>query len=184
MTTHADKRDYVRDRKDGPTGDHHCHWPGCSRHVSPALWGCYQHWMKLPKALRDKIWATFRAGQEISKTPSREYVEVAREVQDWIAKNFGVQPAVEPRRMGAGVDDAALRAAFEAHTRGQDKFTRRMAIAIADMAGMRPMQLVARLEHLGLLKRGSYAWFQDNGGITPDQVAEVRADLKRAAGIQ
>ncbi len=30
---------------------------------------------------------TFRPGQEESKTPSREYIEAARAVQDWIAEN-------------------------------------------------------------------------------------------------
>ena len=32
------------------------------------------------------------------------------------------------------MDDATLRAAFKAHAEGQPKFTRRMAIVIADMA--------------------------------------------------
>ncbi len=67
--------------------EHHCHWPGCGKQVPPAMWGCYYHWMKLPKYLRDKIWAAFRPGQEVTMTPSREYVEVAREVQKWIEEH-------------------------------------------------------------------------------------------------
>ena len=55
--------------------------------VPPAAWGCRPHWYKLPGYLRRKIWASFRPGQEVSKTPSRRYVEVAREVQEWIAKH-------------------------------------------------------------------------------------------------
>jgi hypothetical protein len=78
------------------------------------------------------------------------------------------------------MDDATLRAAFAAHADGQEKFTRRMAIAIADMAEMRPMSLVWRLEKLGLLKRGSWEWFKMNGGITEEQVREVRAALMPA----
>lgn len=78
------------------------------------------------------------------------------------------------------MDDDALRAAFAAHKEGQTKFTRRMAIAIADMAQMRPMSLVWRLEKLGLLKRGSWEWFKANGGITHDHIVEVRADLHEA----
>ena len=66
---------------------HHCHWPGCSREVPPKLWGCKQHWFRLPRRLRDRIWATYVPGQEITKTPSRAYIEVAREVQQWIAEN-------------------------------------------------------------------------------------------------
>ena len=68
---------------------HTCHWPGCGKAVPPAMWGCKQHWFALPKALRDRIWATYRPGQEITKTPSAAYLEVAREVQDWISKTKG-----------------------------------------------------------------------------------------------
>ena len=70
------------------TRDHECHWPKCESQVPPAKWGCYKHWMMLPKYLRDKIWETFKPGQEINMTPSREYVKAAREVQDWIKLNF------------------------------------------------------------------------------------------------
>lgn len=87
MTEHVDKSAYVRAKLRTAANGHHCHWPGCERTVPPAQWGCYRHWMMLPKYLRDKIWAAFKAGQEISKTPSRAYVEVAREVQEWIQIN-------------------------------------------------------------------------------------------------
>jgi hypothetical protein len=75
------------------------------------------------------------------------------------------------------MDDATLTVAFKAHTEGQEKFTRRMAIALADMADMRPMSLVWRLEKMGLLKRGSWEWFKQEGGITAEQVNEVRAAI-------
>ena len=65
---------------------HKCHWPNCERDVPPSMWGCKQHWFALPKYLRDRIWATYRPGQEITKTPSREYLEAARAVQVWIAQ--------------------------------------------------------------------------------------------------
>ena len=85
MSDLDDKKDHVRQRKRaGETKGHHCHWPGCPKHVPPAQWGCYPHWMKLPKYLRDKIWAAYRIKQEDTKTPSREYVAVAKEVQIWI----------------------------------------------------------------------------------------------------
>jgi hypothetical protein len=63
---------------------HFCHWPGCKRVVPPSRWGCKAHWFDLPKRLRDKIWAAYRPGQEITKTPSQEYIAVAMEVQAWI----------------------------------------------------------------------------------------------------
>lgn len=68
---------------------HHCHWPGCDAEVPPAKWGCYKHWMMLPKRLRDTIWDAYEPGQEASLTPSREYVREAREVQAWIKEHHG-----------------------------------------------------------------------------------------------
>lgn len=64
---------------------HTCHWPGCAQAVPPAMWGCKPHWYRLPKHLRDRIWAAYVPGQEITKTPSREYIEAAQAVQAWIA---------------------------------------------------------------------------------------------------
>ncbi len=83
------------------------------------------------------------------------------------------------------MDDDALRAAVQAHredikAKGETMFSRRRVIAIADMAGEKPMRIVWRMEKLGLLKRGAYEWFKWNGGITRDHIDEARAD--RAAG--
>lgn len=65
---------------------HSCHWPGCPRFVPPAKWGCTKHWFALPKGLRDELFKHYVPGQEITKTPSSEYLEAAREVQRWIAE--------------------------------------------------------------------------------------------------
>lgn len=62
---------------------HTCHWPGCKAEVPPAMWGCKSHWFRLPKMLRDRIWATYRAGQEITKTPSDAYLNAAEAVRLW-----------------------------------------------------------------------------------------------------
>jgi len=43
----------------------------------------------LPKELRDEIWAAYVPGQEITKTPSKKYIKVARKVQNWIKQNHG-----------------------------------------------------------------------------------------------
>jgi hypothetical protein len=51
------------------------------------MWGCKTHWFQLPKYLRDAIWDNYRPGQEITKTPSAEYVDVALQVRRWIADN-------------------------------------------------------------------------------------------------
>ena len=65
-------------------GKHHCHWLGCTKRVPPAMWGCKPHWFTLPKRLRDRIWQAYQPGQEISKTPSRDYIEAARAAQEWL----------------------------------------------------------------------------------------------------
>ena len=78
----ARKRRYVA--RQCQTRDHHCHWPGCGEQVPPAMWGCKTHWFRLPKALRDRIWATFAPGQEVDMTPSAAYLRVADDVQRWI----------------------------------------------------------------------------------------------------
>jgi hypothetical protein len=49
------------------------------------MWGGKTHWFKLPLHLRSKIWRAYKPGQEITKTPSAEYIAVANEVQEWIA---------------------------------------------------------------------------------------------------
>lgn len=80
------KREYVRRAKQ--TRDHICHWPGCGKQCKPAYWGCYSCWMKLPKYLRDKVWAAYVPGQEITMTPSQEYLDVAEEVERWIKEHY------------------------------------------------------------------------------------------------
>lgn len=77
------------------------------------------------------------------------------------------------------MDDVVIEASFRAHTEGQTHFTRRMAIAMALMFNDTPKRIVRRLEQMGLVKDGSWNWFLANGGITPEQIAEVRADLRR-----
>lgn len=77
-----DKVAYVKSQKQNR--HHTCHWPGCDKQVPPAMWGCKQHWFKLPASLRRRIWATYEPGQEITLTPSEEYLKVADEVQKWI----------------------------------------------------------------------------------------------------
>jgi CDP-diacylglycerol pyrophosphatase len=71
------------------TRAHSCHWPGCTRQVAPALWGCRPHWYALPAELRAAIWRTYRVGQESDLRPSSAYLDIARRVQEWIASQQG-----------------------------------------------------------------------------------------------
>ena len=81
----AEKAAHVR--RATQTREHGCHWPGCRRQCKPAMWGCREHWFELPQFLRDKIWRSYRVGQETTRTPSREYVAVMREVEEWILEH-------------------------------------------------------------------------------------------------
>lgn len=75
-------------------------------------------------------------------------------------------------------DPETLRDLFAQATQGRDKFTRRIAIELADIVGLPPMSLVWRLEKMGLLKRGSWDWFKSNGGITKTHMIEARRASK------
>lgn len=77
------KQDYVR--RQPQTRAHTCHWPGCERQVPPAMWGCKTHWFRLPMRLRMRIWATYQPGQEVTMEPSKEYLQAAGAVDEWIA---------------------------------------------------------------------------------------------------
>lgn len=74
------------------TRRHECHWPGCEEQVPPAMWGCRRHWYALPVELRRAIWRAYEPGQEVAGMPSKKYVEVARQVQEWIATNAKAKP--------------------------------------------------------------------------------------------
>lgn len=89
MASIGQKADYVRDKIKTASGGHRCHWPGCERRVPPAMWGCREHWYRLPRLLRTLIWRTYRPGQEADKRPSAAYVEAARRAQQWIKENAG-----------------------------------------------------------------------------------------------
>lgn len=64
---------------------HTCHARGCSVVVPPRLFMCREHWFALPKPLRDAIWREYVPGQEVGKTPSTGYLEVADEAIRYLA---------------------------------------------------------------------------------------------------
>lgn len=82
----SDKVNHVKSQ--GQTRDHTCHWPHCNRQVPPAMWGCKEHWYKLPEYFRVKIWAAYRIGQEIKMNPSKEYIAIAVETEKWIHDHY------------------------------------------------------------------------------------------------
>jgi len=62
---------------------HNCHAKGCGVPVDPKMFMCPKHWKDLPWRLRIDIWRHYRAGQEITKDPSDEYMEAADRAITW-----------------------------------------------------------------------------------------------------
>ena len=62
---------------------------------------------------------------------------------------------------------------FEDITAGASRFTRRHVILLAHVFGVSREAMVRRLEEIGLVKPGTWDWFEANGGITNDQAREV-----------
>jgi len=49
---------------------------------------CPSHWYMVPAALRRRVWATYRAGQEADKLPSRDWVTAAKDAIDSVLKAY------------------------------------------------------------------------------------------------
>lgn len=56
---------------------HHCHARRCTVLVPPKMLMCPRHWFMVPKPLRDRVWATYRAGQCDDKNPSLAWHDAA-----------------------------------------------------------------------------------------------------------
>jgi Predicted Zn peptidase len=57
------------------------------------------------------------------------------------------------------------------------KTTRRLIILLAQQYNISRQACVLRLEELGLVKKGTWAWFESNGGITDEHVREVLGEM-------
>ena len=57
------------------------------------------------------------------------------------------------------------------------KTTRRLIILLANQYNISRQACCLRLEELGLAKKGTWAWFEDNGGITEAHVREVLGEM-------
>lgn len=55
---------------------HTCHAINCRVPVPPKMLMCRLHWYMVPTHLRRAVWAEYVPGQEITKTPTPEYLAV------------------------------------------------------------------------------------------------------------
>jgi Zn-dependent peptidase ImmA (M78 family) len=75
----------------------------------------------------------------------------------------------------------SFEAAFRQLTAGSEKITRRPIIVLAHQFRISREACVRRLEELGLVKRGVWAWFEAHGGITNTQAHEVLGEAASKA---
>lgn len=66
---------------------HNCPWPFCSARVDADLWGCKQHWYRVPPNLRRALWEAYRPGQSVA-TASDEYRAAAAAIDTWVRLYF------------------------------------------------------------------------------------------------
>jgi hypothetical protein len=56
-------------------------WPcavtGCSEHIDPSRLMCRGHWYRVPRQLRDLVWATWRSGEGALSPEHLEAVRLA-----------------------------------------------------------------------------------------------------------
>jgi hypothetical protein len=56
---------------------HTCHARACKVPVPPKLLMCPKHWKLVPRLEQAQVWAHYRPGQEIDKTPTKKYLDAA-----------------------------------------------------------------------------------------------------------
>lgn len=56
---------------------HRCHVKGCTKIVPLKMLMCAPHWHLCPADLQRQVWRTYKAFQEVTKTPTAEYLAAA-----------------------------------------------------------------------------------------------------------
>ena len=60
---------------DQPAG--HCQVPRCDEQIDPSRLMCRGHWYRVPKQLRDRVWATWQSGHGTSSSEHQRAVRRA-----------------------------------------------------------------------------------------------------------
>lgn len=68
---------------------HTCHAIGCERSVPQRMLMCGQHWFRVPRKLREHVWATYRDGQCNTYDPSTAYCQAAKAAVIAVAETEG-----------------------------------------------------------------------------------------------
>lgn len=76
--------------------EHVCHARDCTEPVPPRMLMCAKHWRMVPANLQAEVWRTYRAGQEIDKRPTREYLDAAQAAIEAVATKARPKPTPAP----------------------------------------------------------------------------------------
>lgn len=106
-----------------------------------------------------------------------------RQAPEVLEENEKFQSREEKYAHGFGRAFLTPRKSFEEAFRqliaGSDNLTRRHVIILAHQHHISREACVRRLEELGLVKKGIWAWFEANGKITDAQARDVLGDITR-----
>jgi len=78
---------------------HACHAVGCSRQIPPILLFCPAHWKLVPQAIRFRVFAAYKPGQEDRKDPSLLWCIAADDAVRYVAKLEGREPTLSFARV-------------------------------------------------------------------------------------
>lgn len=79
---------------------HKCHAIGCDVPVPPHLLMCRSHWVQVPKAEQQAVWAAYQPGQEHTKETTEIYRLAAAGAIIAVAEKEGKPIPAIYRRMG------------------------------------------------------------------------------------
>jgi hypothetical protein len=62
---------------------HECMWPTCHKLVPLDMWGCREHWYRLPSSVRVLLGRAYRRGMNDGNHPNRRYVRAHHTALAW-----------------------------------------------------------------------------------------------------
>ncbi len=141
--------------------DHLCHAKGCHARVEPRLLMCPRHWRMVPAKLQADVWRTYRAGQEIDKSPTREYLAAARAAIEAVAAKE--RPQATPAPTAAPTSAPTELLWIDTETTGRSARVNQIvevAIAITDLDGrvlLEPRGVLVAIESWSINDRETIA---------------------------
>lgn len=77
---------------------HRCHARECEVEVPPEMLMCRTHWFRVPRHIRQAVWANYRRGQCDDKNPSEEWHEAADAAIGFVAWSDGLPTTASEKK--------------------------------------------------------------------------------------